>query len=126
MSYVEKVLRYDDAKAGCMRSLAETLRRPLRAFRGLGRDDQDGGLALMSKPKQVFHGAGENDFQPTPPGMGFFAYCSKSLLIHDWGWVNFPKELVRAQQTAVGSQLEAENLYCLRTFGSELTFPQQP
>lgn len=115
---VDKIMAHDADKAGNMWHLPRTVATPSRAWRGL-RDDMPDGLAMMTRPVEIFYGVGKNEFTRAPPGMAFFAYCSGSLIIHDWGWVDFLREL-RGAKTTFTSTSDAENLYGLRSFGSEL------
>lgn len=121
LALLDKVLKFDEAKAGSLYSVAETLKNPARAFLGLSREDQDEGIAMLGRLRIRYHGTDPNHFRQAEPGMGFFVYTSKSLLIHDWGWIDFKK----AKEDKHLSPKESEDLYCLRTFEFELKKPQE-
>ena len=80
----------------------------------------------MSRPAQRYFGVGQHDFKRADNGTAFFVYASADLVVHDWDWIDFLKELKGAGIAVPKTPSdyldlqEAENLYCAATFQVEL------
>jgi hypothetical protein len=100
-------------KLASLHLVKETVSLPLRAFAGLKRDGMEAAVVLVGKPDRVYH-----DLRTTLPAWkdGLFAvYCTKDLLVYEWGWIRLQKEYPRL------GVAEAEERYCNDTFDRELT-----
>jgi hypothetical protein len=111
------------AKLASLRSVQASIAKPARKWRGLNRANQADGFAIMSRPSQRYFDVGENDHSTTPDGTCFFVYCSGDLVIHDWDWVDFCKEVSAEKSMKPDGTRDtktAENTYCSQAFQVEL------
>ena len=128
VAFLEKLKKFGPAaKLGSLMSVASTIADPTRCLKGLRRQNQDDGYAIMSRPSDRYFGVGPEDRGRSTDGTAFFVYCSGELVIHDWDWVDFLKDVgpdVPKKPNGSTDTKAAENQYCSQTFQVELSPPK--